>query len=383
MKILMITPWYPDEKSPNSGVFIRTQAQALTRTGHEVTVISSRISYTSFGILSGKIQKSTDAGVDEYRLIIKKSFPLYNQLNFLLLTVWHARTIGKAFKPDIVHASIGYPGAFWGWAIGRLLGVPFVITEHTRITNNFRSKLHRMLTLFSLKRAPVIVAVSNSLASEIESYTKRSVVVIPNTIDISRFKYTAPSGSIPQIGFLGGMNTPVKGLDILLNALGKINPDFMLHIGGSGNLIKQYKELASSLGMDGKCRFYGFIPYEEVPEFMEGIHFMVCSSRYETFCVSLIEAMASGKPVIATRCGGPEGFVNVENGILVDKENPDKLRDGLLWMMDHYSDFDAHDIKRSVDDRFSEKAFVEKITKLYQQVIDGLPVQDLKGIKRF
>ncbi len=370
MKILMVTPWYPDDRNPNSGVFIRTQAQALTQAGHKVIVISSKINYSSFGFLSCAIQHTSAGGVQEYRMAIRKSFPLYNQLNMILVSLLHSRKIARAFRPDVVHASIGYPGSFWGWALGKMLGVPFVVTEHTRIVNNFRSKLHRQLTLFGLKRAKAIIAVSRSLAKEIESYVEKDVVVIPNTIDVSRFKELPSSASpVPQIGFLGGMNTPVKGLDILLHALAKTPAECMLHIGGSGVLLQQYKQLAITLNITDKCRFYGFIPYDDVPSFISRMNFLVCSSRYETFCVSLIETMACGKPVVATRCGGPEEFVTPENGILVDKENPEKLAGALTWMTEHYGEYDSEAIKRYVNERFSEPAFVEKITTVYRQVM--------------
>jgi len=369
MKILMVTPWYPDDRNPNSGVFIRTQAQALTRAGHDVIVVSSKINYAAFGILACAIQHSTTEGVQEYRIAIRKSFPLYNQLNMIFVSILHAVKIARAFKPQVIHASIGYPGAIWGWALGKILRVPFVITEHTRITNNFRSKLHRKLTIFGLKRAKAVIAVSRSLAKEIELYVKKDVAVIPNTIDVSRFKGSTSSPSaIPQIGFLGGMNTPVKGLDILLHALAKTSTECMLHIGGSGILLQQYKQLAITLNITDKCRFYGFIPYDDVPSFIARMNFVVCSSRYETFCVSLIETMACGKPVIATRCGGPEEFVTPQNGVLVDKENPEKLAEALTWMIAHYRDYDEAAIKRYVNERFSEQAFVEKITALYRGV---------------
>jgi len=370
MKILMVTPWYPDDRSPNSGVFIRTQAQALTRAGHNVIVVSSKINYTALGVLSSTIQHTNTEGVDEYRIAVRKSFPLYNQANMILVTLQRARKIARTFRPDIVHASIGYPGAFCGWALGKMLGVPFVITEHTRIVNNFRSKLHRQLTLFGLKRAKAIIAVSRALAKEIESYVGRNVVVIPNTIDVSRFKeLSSPASAVPQIGFLGGMNTPIKGLDILLQALAKTSVECMLHIGGSGILLQQYKQLAITLNITDKCRFYGFIPYDDVPTFISRMNFLVCSSRYETFCVSLIETMACGKPVVATRCGGPEEFVTQENGILVEKENPEKLAEALTWMTEHYQDYDNTAIKQYVNERFSEPAFVEKITAVYKGVM--------------
>jgi glycosyltransferase involved in cell wall biosynthesis len=270
----------------------------------------------------------------------------------------------------MIHASIGFPGAFWGWFTSKLVGVPFVFTEHTRISNNFRSAFHKQCTLRPLARASRVMAVSSSLAKEMRPWLNQEAIVVPNMIDVVPFSHLELDQSeTPQIGLLGGFNTPVKGLDILLQALANVKRDFILHIGGSGSLEGSYKSLAQELGIASKCRFYGFIPYAEVPQFMSRLHFFVCSSRYETFCVSLIEAMASGRPVVSTRCGGPEDFVNETNGVLCDKENPEALQKAIEWMMSNYSSFSSVTMKAYIEDNFTGGSFLKKIGEVYSEVL--------------
>jgi glycosyltransferase involved in cell wall biosynthesis len=365
----MITPWYPDDQSPNSGVFIRSQAAALA-VNHEVVVIVSKVNYKQFGLHASRATIAAYQNVRENRLMVYKSLPLYNQINFWWTTLGYSLRIARTFKPDIIHASIGYPGAFWGWYLSRRLKVPFILQEHTRVKNNFRSWFHKMTTLFGLKRADALLAVGHSLAAEIESVTNRSCMIMPNIVETERFSPAHLSDGIPwQIGFLGTLNTPVKGLDILLESLAGIGHPFQLHIGGAGMREDDYKTLAQKLGIAQHCIFYGFIPVSDIPAFMRKFHFFVCASRYETFCVALVEAMAAGLPVISTRCGGPEDFVKDLNGILVDKENTQALQLGLAKMMDNYRQYDRDQIRAYAHDNFSRGKFLERIDKIYQQVL--------------
>ncbi|HEY9045196.1 MAG TPA: glycosyltransferase, partial [Ohtaekwangia sp.] len=142
-----------------------------------------------------------------------------------------------------------------------------------------------------------------------------------------------------------------------------------LHIGGTGSLENEYKKLAKELGIESKCKFYGFVPYASIPQWMEQLHFFVCSSRYETFCVALVEAMATGMPVVSTRCGGPEDFVNDSNGLLVTNENIEALGEGIHKMMQQHTSYDAQAIASYARDNFSRQSFLMRIEKLYREVI--------------
>src|SRR5690606_35642048 len=154
---------------------------------------------------------------------------------------------------------------------------PYVVTEHTRVTNNFRSALHRRLTLLGFRHARAIIAVSRWHADEIGSYTQRKPVVVPNVIRFQEIpeRVAHPDTEEFQIGFLGGLHTPVKGLGILLQAAAGLAGPFKLHIGGSGTLLDRYKEQAKELGIDHKCIFYGWVPYTEVKTFMSRLHIFV------------------------------------------------------------------------------------------------------------
>lgn len=372
-RILFLTPWYPDDKLPHHGVFVRDQASTLNK-DLDVAVISSKVDYSSFRLFSWRISESTYEGMKEYRLMVNRSIPLLNQVNYLLISIWVTYKIGKKFKPHIIHGNIAYPGGIWAYCTAFLLSCPFVVSDHTsRFTDNFRSAFHRWLTMFSLRRAGRVIAVSSWAARNIKDVIKRDVEIVPNLIHVDEYAIAHNDQAIAQIGFLGGLSSEIhrKGLDILLTAIAPIRDEFVLHIGGQGRFLNYYQDMAMSLGIGSKCRFHGFVPY--VPEFMRNLHFFVSSSRMEAFGMVIAEAMACGLPVITTDSGGPADFIDTDCGRMVPVGDVQALRAAIEWMLENYRSFDRNGIRRKVVNHYSPQAFSTTMQKLYDDLINRRP----------
>lgn len=366
MNIVFITPWYPDDKQPFHGLFIREQAIALAAR-HKVYVIVSKVDYSCFSLSKYSLIKQEDnSNLMLYQLTINKSLPIFNQLHHLFVTWSVSKKILRHKKIDLIHSFIGYPGAILGWMLSKTMMVPYVHTEHTKLNNNYRSWLHRLLTNFGMRKANAITTVSNWLATQLQEIVNKPVHVIPNLINITRF--TIAKRSTPNIlhfGFLGGLNTNVKGLDILLMALGKYHGDFVLHIGGEGRLKEGYKQLATELGIADKCIFHGSIPIKNIPEFYHQLSFFICASRHETFSIAIIEALASGIPVLSTKCGGPEEIIRNDGlGLLVESGSPEELLNGIQLMNLKLGSFHGEKIRDFIKSKYS----IEVIMPMYEQV---------------
>jgi glycosyltransferase involved in cell wall biosynthesis len=369
MKILFLTPWYPDDRQRNHGIFVQQQALAISEL-HQVVVISSKVDYSAFGFCKYSLTETDNGRVKEYRMLIKRSLPVYNQLNYFLLSTWIALKISKAFKPDLIHGNIGYPGAFWSWLVSRFLELNYVITEHTLVTNNFRSFFHKRIALFALRRATALITVSSSAAKLLQQHTKREVEVVPNMIKPENFSVKPfPEGTV-RIGFLGGLHTKnhVKGLDVLLTCLAKIDKDFICLIGGDGWMKESYVKMAEQLGIHNKCVFVGAVLPEMVPSFMNDLHFLVNPSRFESFGIAILEAMASGLPVVSFANGGPQDFVTKDCGILVENQNADQLQKSIEWMMENYQNFDRQKMSNRVKENFSDQVFLRNIDRIYNRI---------------
>lgn len=361
MKILILTPWYPDEQNPNHGIFIRDQAVALARE-HTVYVLSSKVDYHAFGLSSWKMRVAREGPLSESRLVVKKSLPVFNQFNYFWITIRESRAIVRSMAPDVIYSNIGYPGAFWGWCLSRLTGVRWVFSEHTLLHNNFRSVFHRWMTISFVRRADAVITVSRHSAAMIQKYTGRDAVVVPNIIRFDLFREIHPvPGPKVHIGFLGSSFFRKKGLNLLLRSLSGVTADFVLHIGGNDPELDMYRKQAEELGLASRCIWHGAVVHSEVPAFMARLNFFVSASVFESFGMAIAEAMACGLPVVSTCSGGPADFVHEGNGILVPNQDHLALRAALQRMLVSWSTYDRQRIRGEVVERFSAQSFVAKV----------------------
>lgn len=371
MNILLLTHSYPDIKNSWRGSFVRDQARVLGK-NNAVVVVYFKIDYDHFSPFTRPIiSKIVNGNLTEYTITVNRSFPVFNQVNFLFKTYrFIERDILCTFIPDVIHSHLVYPAGFLGTILQRSKKIPGIITEHSRISNYFRSWFHRKCVTFSLKKASGVIAVSESLKSELISICKRPVAVIYNFVEVEKYHLTSDHGSSINIGFLGGLGNNNKGLDLLINAVSVLEKNsFTLHIGGKGALVENYKRLAEESGISQSCKFYGEIPREQIVDFYAKLDLFVLPSRYETFGIVLIEAMASGLPVIATKCGGPEEIVSKETGILIAKENIVQLGEAVKNMIVNLGSYDKESIRNYAKEKFGQNIFFEHTIRMYNEVI--------------
>ena len=372
MNILLLTHSYPDTNRKWRGVFIQEQVMALGKE-HSITVVYFKVNYSHFSPFAKySFTKTINGNITEFVVTITKSFPVITQLKYLSNTYRFINNeILKYGKPDIIHSHLAYPAGFLGTIIQKRKKIPNVLTEHTWIQKYFRSWIHKQCVLYTLKNAVAIVSVSNALKDNIGQFCKRNISVVPNVVDVERFKISekTKSGQL-NIGLLGGLGNFRKGLDILLKAVSILNDkDLLLHIGGDGQLLGHFKNLAKELKVEERCRFYGELQPSEILEFYSSIDIFVLASRDETFGVVIIEAMACGLPVIATKCGGPEEIITDDTGILVEKEDPEALARAISFMSENMSSYKSDLIRKYAYEKYGKDAFVENITKLYHQLL--------------
>lgn len=373
MTILLLTHSYPDSRIKWRGLFIQDQALALSEK-HEIIVVYFRVDYTSFAPFSKySFVKRQKGKVTEYEVTTGKSFPVINQLKYLNDTYRFIRKeILSKKKIDIIHSHLSYPAGFLGTIIQNREKIPCVLTEHTWIKKYFRSTIHKLCVLYTLKHCGCIVAVSRALGEDINRYCKRPVHVIPNVIDMNKFSVTDPGRmeNKMNIGILGGMGNYRKGLDILIKAVSLLKDmDLTVHIGGDGKYLSTFRDMARKLDVDGKCIFYGEIKPENIQDFYSKLHFYILPSRDETFGVVVVEAMASGLPVIATRCGGPEEIITEETGILIEKENPPELARAIRSLAGNLDSYNRKAIRNYVLEKYSKDRFTESLSEVYQELL--------------
>jgi len=159
-----------------------------------------------------------------------------------------------------------------------------------------------------------------------------------------------------------------KGMDVLVSALSKIvtrHPEVQLRIGGGGKATKKLEQWIDEKNIRGNVTLVGALSRQEVATEMKRCDVFILPSRYETFGVVYAEAMACGKPVIGTKTGGPDSFVNVDNGILVDIENEEQLVDAMEYMIANVLNYDGYKIRMEIMNQFSMEAIAKQLMGIY------------------
>jgi glycosyltransferase involved in cell wall biosynthesis len=151
--------------------------------------------------------------------------------------------------------------------------------------------------------------------------------------------------------------------------LGSSKNEEQLIIIGSGTENERLHAQAEQLGIADRVRFTGMLDKQAIVSLMNESNAFVLPSRGETFGVAYIEAMAMGLPVIATPCGGPEHFVNSDNGLLVDIGNVELLTKAMRQMETTIDKYQPETIRAYIQERFSAKAIVGQLEEIFGKVI--------------
>ncbi|MEH7235747.1 glycosyltransferase [Bacillus sp. JJ1562] len=383
MKIVIVPSWYPTENNPLNGIFFKEQAKALQKAGHDVTVLYPEV-WTTRMLKTSKAKKGIsielEDGVKTYRLRGYNLIP--GRVPFATAKVFYSRLetlyklyVEKEGKPDMLHAH----SCLWaGWSAAKLSekeGIPFVITEHsTAFLRNLIRPYEKKEITYACQKAEYVISVGPGLAQELEKYiSKDKIKIIPNIVDIGMFQID--ESKLAQTGVFRFFSVAFlqhkKGMDILIQAFAKYfkGKPVELVIGGNGEEREALELLAKKLNIEKQIIFLGELNRERVKEEIQKAHAFVLASRFETFGVVFIEALACGKPIVATACGGPEMIVNELNGKLVQVEDVEGLGQAMQSIQENYHTYHAEDIRKDCVSRFSEESVVTKITKLYEQVL--------------
>lgn len=381
MNILVVPSWYKSESNPNLGSFFREQAIALTKFGHKVflldTSFSNKKDYLSKSCF--RIQSYIDNGVSIYSLklpslgVAKIPFLYNNIYRFVSFMVFEK--FCKQNKIDVIHAHSYYPAGnvFIDFAIKK--NIPIVITEHSSLVLSKKmSTYEKKLLIKSVEKSDAFICVSKALRESVLAITQsnKSIHIIPNGVgDIFRMKSQNSIDS--DFVFINVANlVSVKRQGLLIDAFYskfKDNERVKLVIIGEGILKSQLSNQIQALGLSNQIKLRGLLPRERVVEELQRANAFVLTSEYETFNVACIEALAVGLPVISTRCGGPEEFINTSNGILCDVNDVNSISSAMDEVIRNYDKFDQLSISKSIRNKFSFSSVVSAINNIYKNIV--------------
>lgn len=385
MHILVIPSWYPKSSTDINGCFFREQAISLTHQQCKVGVISLQLcSLKSWrSILAGKCNTTfeNDDGVLTYRKSGVNWFPRMPQAQTLLWRKYglkfYEHYVARHGAPDILHVHSMLNAGLIAEEVRERYGVPYVVTEHSSAYARRLIKGNMWRRVVDIaKHASLRFAVSSPFSQFMEKYIGDSDStwgVMPNSVNDAFFDFQPTRSRDQEFTFINVCHfNHNKNIDQLIKAFNKAfrnNCSVKLRIGGDGKLRESLECLVKDLGIDRQVEFLGMLSRQQVLKEIASADAFVLSSRYETFGVVLIEALALGKPVIATRCGGPEDIVRQEDGILVPINDEDALAEGLQKLYNDHHEYQPEEIRAACRERFGQQVVTNKLIERYSQVL--------------
>lgn len=373
LKVLHIAGWYPSKKNPVAGSFVREHVKATALYNEVVVLYPEGVDNDISGLV--QIMDKFEDGIRTLRLRYRKSPIPKTTYMIYLYVIYRAfrKLVGEGFIPDVIHAhvySAGVPAAM----LGIRYDIPLVLTEHsTAFPRGQLRGLELMKARFTFKHAVFSCPVSDYLRKHIEAYGIRArFCVIPNVVDTALF--SPPNRDAVEVSkkkrlLLVALLDPKKGIPYLLEALDSLRKrrdDFKLDVVGDGPNRAEYEGMVQSLGLQDFVSFHGLKTREEVAVAMKDCDIFILPSLVETFGVVLIEALACGKPIIASNIGGPNEIVTEDAGRLVPPGDSAALAQTIDFMLDHHRDFKPDEIARRAEERYSYAAVGKMYGKLYR-----------------
>lgn len=373
MKIAVVPSWYSSDKAPSRGSFVKDQATALAKRGHDVTIIAFDRD-ASDPVLG--VRRSVENGLPHVRIAVPS--PWHRLLGFYAPSILSKRlaSILKDEKPDIVHAHAVRPAGIVTSLAMRFVRTPWCLTEHSGPLHAFwwTAHGHRQIDR-AYRSAPRLFGVSASLVTDMQRHFPEgahAAKVLHNGIDTTQFRWS-PSSPRPiaaNLLFVGSL-TEGKGVTDLLQAVRRLPPSipWTLSMVGSGPMEKALRDQAATFGIQGRIQWLGPIPHDAMPAVYAAHDLLVVPSLAETFSLVSAEALACGVPVVATLCGGPEEVIGPLALPLVPPGDPPALCGAIREMLGKLSTFDRAGGSRSIEQRFSITALAAKLEAHYAEMV--------------
>ncbi|MDH7597980.1 MAG: glycosyltransferase [Methanothrix sp.] len=385
LKVLIIASWYPNKEHPISGIFIKKYALAISKYC-DVAVLYTHIGNIKNDIEISKINNILEVILYKQVKYSKNKFIYYlrcqiaQYLGFMHFSLIGYNIIYKLFgKPDLVHCNVILYSGLIALYLKLKYRIPYIITEHwvgyVDGTFNKRSFFGKILIKLIGKNAAAITTVSNSLKNAmIACGIKNKYFIIPNIVEIVETNNNLNNNHTKKyILHISLLNDDIKNVSGIIEACRKLytkRKDFELHIVGDGPDRGSLETLAKNYNLlDEVIFFEGMVSNNKIQEFLNKCDFFVINSNFETFSVVTAEALMCGKPVIATKCGGPNEFVNEDCGILIEPRDNDALVKAINYMLDNYIKYDSKKIIRYAKSIFNPLHIGKSFLDIYHDAI--------------
>ena len=374
--ILIVPAGFPVKDNMKRGVYVRDHALA-TSLNYNTTVCYTTVSIDS---LENSISKKYYKEFDKYHVsywnvnINLKIVPSYlKKIKTIILVYFTIRHIFSILKNKEISIIIAHSLKWSGLScalISKIKKILYFQINHSSSEKPYAKFAMRWVLNFTYSSADEVWYVSAPQHIKFKKITKKhNYFYLGNPINTNEFSLIKSNVSRSDIKIiLIGIPSMRKGIDILIISLSNIfkkYPNFQklvsVDIIGYSQWIGKFKMMANKYNMDKTIKFLGFLPRNEVADYVKECTFLVAPSREESFLYATAEALSAGKPVVTTKCGGPEWYVNDEMGIVCNNDDIEDFQKGLITMLTTYNQYDSTFLHSEIGRRFSYDSISKKI----------------------
>jgi len=348
--------FYPEMSGTSDSII--TTAKGLANQGHRINFYVPSHPKRNF-LLSKLEPKEIDLGpnIKIFR-IPSLSYPAPSKAGRLvfpfLFTYWHV----KKFNPDLIHINHLFGTGLEALFVSKLLDIPLVGTNHHTmsefikygpITSKWAERAMLKYVSWLFNKCIWITAPCQAIISQMREYGfKRESQSLSNPIDVSNFspaasheekkelkiKYRLSSKTILYTGRLSSE----KKIDEIIKALAIVKrtfPDVTMAITGHGTGKKELVNLVDKLGLYDNVIFYGYLEPDQFSELYQASDIFAVMSTAETQCMSMMQAMAAGMPVICANAWGPPEYLSPESGYVVEPGDYEALAEKIKYLFEN------------------------------------------------
>ena len=378
MTVLWLPSWYPHRTDPLLGNFIKRQAEAV------IPLCEVLVLYAVQG------DRTYEIGVekDKFTTIIVY-FP--STKNPLLKLIRYVKAWSKGFsfilktekKPDLVHLNVAYPAgiaALWLYLFHK---IPFVVSEHwsgfSPRKSGFDSVFRKIIMTLCFKYAKKTIVLSKSLN---RWYLKRMDVEIPNVVDVHLFlprlsiisekthlddaKPRKRNISLLHVSSLNdnqkNISGILRGIDILKNK----RTDFTLTLVGDETQHFNYQKQIDVLnGKQSFINLYPALPHADIAQKMQNADIFILFSFYENQPCVILEALATGLPVVCSETGGMTDWIDDKTGKIVSIGDEIAFAEALNDVMNNLQNYNRAEIRHKIVEKCRYEAVGKAIFEVY------------------
>jgi glycosyltransferase involved in cell wall biosynthesis len=291
---------------------------------------------------------------------------------------------------DVIHPH-GYKADLYALAAASGKRAALLATSHNWPSKKLSMRAYAVIDRLALRKFDKVIVVSDLVAEILRQsgVAKEKVELIPNGVDLDRFRNAVPKlrselnlGNSPVVGFVGRLVTD-KGGALLIQAAKEVlavHPTAKFVLVGEGSARQEWKALAAELGIGNRVTFAG--ARDDMPEVYASLDVAVLPSLVEALPMCLLEAMAAGKPVIATRVGAvPNVVIDEQTGLLLEPGDVNALAAAIAKLLsdrelaNRLAENGREHVARNYSARAMASAYIEK----YAEVLAS---RGLRGYKQ-